>query len=92
MISRILVVMSMLALTGCGATPAFLGDATDGNAFIARLTEFRGGASPIVGAGIDAEGCQLSMRGEVPRGVVATLLAGSCRADVTYRVEFESAP
>lgn len=89
---RALILLCLLALTGCGSAPVFLGGADDGATFIARLTAFRAGVDPMLGAVVDGNGCQLSMRGEVPRGTVATLHAGECRADLTDPAEFEREP
>lgn len=87
---RLLILLPLLALTGCGATPVFLGDETAGAGFYARLTEFRidAGARGVLhslGATKEAEaaGCQLSIRGAVPLGTKATLHAGDCRANLS---------
>ena len=84
--------LAALLLTGCGSPPILLGDAEDGPGFFARLTEFRADAQAPTGVGailhaltdrgLNAAGCQLSMRGEAPGGVTATLHAGDCIADI----------
>jgi hypothetical protein len=80
--------LSLLLLAGCGSTPVFLGDADDGATFIARLTQFRGETAlpgvlhALTNRGIEAAGCQLSMRGTPPVGVSAALFAGDCTAQV----------
>ena len=68
-------------LTGCGSPPAFLGDAADGPLFVARLSRFHGDTG-FAGQAVTADGCQLSLRGEVPRGVVGNLHAGQCHAEL----------
>ena len=90
---RLLPILALISLTGC-ASPVLLGE--DDATFTARLTEFRGetalpGILRAIGTdrGIDAHGCQISMRGDVPRGTVTVLVAGECRADVTDPMVFE---
>jgi hypothetical protein len=83
----------LAALAGCGSPPILLGDAEDGPGFFARLTQFRADAVVPTGIGgilhalsdrgVNAAGCQLSMRGAAPRGVTATLHAGDCIAEIT---------
>jgi hypothetical protein len=86
---RYLILLSVLVLAGCGSTPVFLGGSDDGTVFIARVTRFSGetalpGVLRAIGTdrGVSADGCQLSMRGAVPRGVAATLHAGQCHAEL----------
>lgn len=89
MYKELLIILPLLVGSGCGGSPVYLGDADDGATFIARLTDFRG-ATALPGVlraiatdrGVRAEGCQLSMRGQVPPGIVASLRAGECFAEI----------
>jgi len=94
----LLPLLPMLAvLSGCGSMPPFLGGPDDGATFIARLTQFRGETAlpgvlhALTNRGIEAAGCQLSMRGTPPVGVSAALFAGDCTAQVAGVFERELA-
>lgn len=87
---RLLILLALLTLTGCGSAPVFLGDTQDGALFVVRLTDFR--LSTAIPGVPSADGCQLSVRGEAPPGVLATLSAGECGAWVTDPDDFAIEP